>query len=247
MKILVTAGNTQTPIDRVRSISNIFTGKTGTLIALEAYRRDHSVELLTSHPELISSLVPDLPPSPAWVVHCYRTFDDLANLMEERIRNVKFDAIIHCAAVSDYRVEGIYTLGEGVSFDPNRSTWNSSTDAVSLIDVTQGKVKSNHPEIWFRMLPTVKLIDQIRPWGFAGVLVKFKLEVQKNHEELIEIAKRSREQSDADLIVANTLEAMQSLAWIVDRKHESEEVVRMSLPRRLLERVEALVKVHFPL
>ena len=50
MKILVTAGNTQTPIDRVRCITNIFSGKTGAQIALEAHRHGHSVVLLTSHP-----------------------------------------------------------------------------------------------------------------------------------------------------------------------------------------------------
>ena len=39
MNLLVTAGNTQVAIDRVRCITNIFTGRTGTAIALEAYRR----------------------------------------------------------------------------------------------------------------------------------------------------------------------------------------------------------------
>ena len=29
MKILVTAGNTQTPIDQVRCITNVFSGRTG--------------------------------------------------------------------------------------------------------------------------------------------------------------------------------------------------------------------------
>jgi phosphopantothenate-cysteine ligase/phosphopantothenoylcysteine decarboxylase/phosphopantothenate--cysteine ligase len=52
MHILVTAGNTQAPIDDVRCITNIFTGHTGTRIALAAYSRGHSITLLTSHPEL---------------------------------------------------------------------------------------------------------------------------------------------------------------------------------------------------
>ena len=37
------------------------------------------------------------------------------------------------------------------------------------------------------------------------VLVKFKLEVSRTQGELLEIARRSREESDADLIVANDL------------------------------------------
>ena len=51
MKLLVTAGNTLVPIDSVRGITNVFTGRTGAGIALHAYRRGHHVTLLTSHPE----------------------------------------------------------------------------------------------------------------------------------------------------------------------------------------------------
>lgn len=241
MQILVTAGNTQTPIDRVRSITNIFTGKTGTLIALEAWRRGHSVCLLTSHPEVVPNLVPDFAPLPGtWEMHAYRTFDDLERLMRETIAGTKFDAIVHCAAVSDYRVEGVYAPPLGVSFDPTRATWNTTEGEPPLVEVSAGKVKSHHAELWLRMVPTAKLIDRIREaWSFRGKLVKFKLEVGVNREDLIEIAAHSREQSGADFIVANTLEEMTRLAFIGDREGEFEEVVRMSLPRRLLEKLEA--------
>ena len=53
MNILVTAGNTQTPLDRVRCITNIFSGRTGARIAAEAAARGHRVTLLTSHPEVL--------------------------------------------------------------------------------------------------------------------------------------------------------------------------------------------------
>lgn len=33
MRVLVTAGATQVPIDRVRAITNVFTGRTGTQVA----------------------------------------------------------------------------------------------------------------------------------------------------------------------------------------------------------------------
>jgi phosphopantothenate-cysteine ligase/phosphopantothenoylcysteine decarboxylase/phosphopantothenate--cysteine ligase len=54
MNVLVTAGNTQTPIDRVRCITNVFSGRTGARVAMEAAARGHQVALLTSHPELLS-------------------------------------------------------------------------------------------------------------------------------------------------------------------------------------------------
>src|SRR6476646_6451465 len=43
MNLLVTAGNTLVPIDAVRCITNIFTGRTGASIARHAHERGHSV------------------------------------------------------------------------------------------------------------------------------------------------------------------------------------------------------------
>src|SRR5881398_2321606 len=104
MHLLVTAGNTQAPIDRVRCITNIFTGRTGAAIALRACDRGHTVTLLTSHPERI----PELPPASRWTLHHYRTFDDPRDLMAGQIKDGRFDVVIHCAAVSDYLSAGVF-------------------------------------------------------------------------------------------------------------------------------------------
>jgi len=47
-------GNTQVPIDRVRCLTNIFTGRTGAAIGWEACARGHRVTLITSHPETVA-------------------------------------------------------------------------------------------------------------------------------------------------------------------------------------------------
>src|SRR3972149_7914664 len=90
MRILVTAGNTQTPLDRVRCITNIFTGQTGTRIAREAHARGHAVCLLTSHPNLADVRCND---RGRWDVRPFRTFDDLHALMAEAIPSGAFDAV----------------------------------------------------------------------------------------------------------------------------------------------------------
>src|SRR6516162_6807655 len=109
MKILITAGNTQAPIDRVRCITNVFTGRTGAAIALEAHRRGHAVTLLTSHPEAVADLHHGPPPlTERWTVLRYRTFDDLRGDMARVIREGGPDAVVHCAAVSDYLPAGVY-------------------------------------------------------------------------------------------------------------------------------------------
>ncbi|MGA9855786.1 MAG: phosphopantothenoylcysteine decarboxylase, partial [Gammaproteobacteria bacterium] len=55
MNIFITAGNTLVPIDRVRGITNVFSGRTGAAIARCAWERGHTVTLLTSHPEAVDN------------------------------------------------------------------------------------------------------------------------------------------------------------------------------------------------
>jgi phosphopantothenate-cysteine ligase/phosphopantothenoylcysteine decarboxylase/phosphopantothenate--cysteine ligase len=153
MNILVTAGNTQTPVDRVRCITNIFSGRTGASIAARAFDRAHVVTLLTSHPEVLDS-IPAIRhrSAPDWRVRTYRTFDDLEAAMAEEIPGGGYDVVIHAAAVSDYRVAGIFTHADG-----------------TFTDAGAGKVKGSHPELWLKLTPTPKLVDRVRdPWGFAG-------------------------------------------------------------------------------
>src|SRR4051812_48958163 len=109
MNVLVTAGNTLVPIDRVRAITNVFTGRTGAGIALEAHGRGHAVTLLTSHPEVIHELRGDAAlEARRWRCLPYRTFDDLHAALAASLKAGGFDAVVHCAAVSDYRVAGTY-------------------------------------------------------------------------------------------------------------------------------------------
>jgi phosphopantothenoylcysteine synthetase/decarboxylase len=240
MRILVTAGNTQVPIDRVRCITNIFTGQTGARIALHAHAGGHEVRLLTSHPDVVAQKN-DTPPSDRWAVHVFKTFDDLHHQMEDSIRNGDWDAVIHCAAVSDYLAAGVYAPARETRFDVRSGQW-ISTGPASLMDRSAGKVKSDEPELWLRLARAPKLIDFVRTeWGFRGVLVKFKLEVAVDTQALIDIAERSRKQSDADLIVANTLEDRETWAVIGSAAGPYQRVNRGDLPARLLEHVE---RVH---
>jgi phosphopantothenoylcysteine synthetase/decarboxylase len=237
MNVLVTAGNTQVLIDRVRAITNIFTGRTGASIALAAHRRGHAVTLLTSHPDTVA----DAAPGQRWTLRGYQTFEDLQSLMEEAVRGGGFDAVIHSAAVSDYRADGVFSAAPGTRFRPADACWLSEAGAPRMEDRAAGKVKSDVPELWLRLVRTPKLVDRIRTdWGFRGVLVKFKLEVGVSDEELLQIAERSRRQSNADLLVANTLEGAGSWAYLGPLGGQYQRVVRGDLSNRLLEAVEQL-------
>jgi phosphopantothenoylcysteine synthetase/decarboxylase len=244
MHFLVTAGNTQTPIDRVRCLTNIFTGRTGTLIACQAHERGHQVTFLTSHPERIAECIPG-PPLDRWLVKTYRTFDDLQRLLERTIPRGSLDAVVHCAAVSDYRAAGIFAPARGTHLDAEGQWCSENLTPPSLIDRAAGKIKSNDPELWLRLVRTPKLIDRFRAeWGFQGILVKFKLEVSVDDGRLLEAAERSRLQSQADLMVANTLEGASQWAFIGPVEDLYQRVSRADLADRLLGQIEAIFKAR---
>jgi phosphopantothenoylcysteine synthetase/decarboxylase len=245
MNILVTAGNTQTPIDRVRAITNIFTGQTGTRIALAAHRRGHAVTLLRSFPEVMATYCVDERANPdSWEELSFRTFDDLQKSMEREIRDGQYDAVVHCAAVSDYRSAGVYAPAPGTGFDPGTQSWHGPSGGLpTMIDRAAGKVKSDENELWLRLVRTLKLIDLIRSdWAFRGILVKFKLEVGVSDEKLLTIAESSRLQSGADVMVANTLEGMEAWAFLGPIEGKYEKIDRPLLYDRLVDFLEALHK-----
>lgn len=223
MKILVTAGATQVPIDQVRAITNIFTGKTGTWIATYfAANKNNDVVLVTSNPDFMNPRV--LAPRTSMELIKYRTFQELAQIMEEQLRTGNFDVVIHSAAVSDYQVSRVCVLDETGQLVPV----DSST-----------KLSSKHEKMYLELVPTFKIIDQIRtPWGFRGKLVKFKLQVGISDEELVEIARKSRADSDADMIVANCLAWSAKYAYIIGRDNVPERVSRYGLPAGIARRLQ---------
>src|SRR5262245_228959 len=136
MRLLITAGNTQAPIDRVRCLTNIFSGKTGTSIALEAHARGHDIRLLTSHPEAVRALqAPGADLAKSWTVLPYRTFDELAALMAKQFASQSPGAVVHSAAVSDYLVTGVFARNESTRFEAD-GRWVSAAGTPALRDRT---------------------------------------------------------------------------------------------------------------
>ena len=249
MNVLITAGNTSIFLDLVRVITNIFKGRTGAFIARLFYKRGAKVTILTSNVSLTNRILgirtkwyrePGMSDWEArfskalhWVLNLgcsnkditvisYTTFNDLFTNMRELITNNHYDVVIHSAAVSDYDVAGIYQHENG-EFIP--------------VD-TAKKMSSSYKELYLKMIPTEKIIDYIRGWGFTGVLVKFKLQVGITDLELLDIANKSMHDSNADYIVANCLEWHWKYAYIISAKDDSiTKVDRLDLPKELYDRI----------
>ncbi|NTW14375.1 MAG: bifunctional phosphopantothenoylcysteine decarboxylase/phosphopantothenate synthase [Candidatus Moranbacteria bacterium] len=219
-KVLVTAGSTRVPIDQVRAITNIFQGKTGHDIARYMAREGADVTLVTSNNDVVG--VDRLR------VLRYSTFDELADIMAMEITDGAYDAVVHSAAVSDYKVSGVF----------------AKDDADRLVPLDSAKkVSSAHPNLYFELVPTEKLIDKIRAdWGFEGMIVKFKLEVGKTYSELISIATASVRASKADLIIANNLEWYRSAALFITPDGMSVTVGRPELAGEIWKKINVTEK-----
>ena len=218
-KILVTAGSTAVPIDRVRNISNIFKGNTGASIALEFAGQGDKVTLITSHGHLLNEQAVRM--LQVRILN-FRTYDELLQIMETEIKTGGYDVVIHSAAVSDYQVAEVCVM---------------DNEKLMPLDKSK-KVGSNHSDLYLHLKPTQKIIDLIRKsWGFKGYLVKFKLQVGISDEELIQIAKQSRIDSAADMIVANCLEWAKYKAYIIT-DDDTVNVSRTFLPDRIYEQIE---------
>lgn len=99
MKILITGGGSEEPIDNVRSIINFSTGKTSAFLADFFIRQNFDVTLLTSERSV-------LPENSKINILKYKTFQELKQKLENECKK-NYEIVLHAAAVSDYSPEKI--------------------------------------------------------------------------------------------------------------------------------------------
>ena len=178
-RILITSGPTRADIDAVRYISNRSTGRLGCRIAIEALALGARVALVAGP----ASVVPtgdDLSQeelSRLRVVDIETVPDLLETLKQEISARPRYDAVLHAMAVLDYVPQLVH----------------------------DGKVRSGKDTWTIRLMPTPKVIRQIKLWSPRTFLVGFKLEVDKTDDRLREIALAFQRENRTDLVVANDL------------------------------------------
>jgi len=101
-RILITAGPTWVPIDKVRVISNIASGETGVLIAEKFLRQGSKVTLLLG-PVALPYIKKGIK------LVRFKFFDELREKILRELKTGRYDIVIHAAAVSDYRPQKIYS------------------------------------------------------------------------------------------------------------------------------------------
>jgi len=132
----------------------------------------------------------------------YGSTDDLMVRMRAWVDRHPSGVVVHAAAVGDYSVDPA---------DP----------------VADSKIPSGQAELRIRLVPTPKILDQIKGWSSTVCLVSFKAADPKVvGAELQELAEAQRVRTSSDLVFANTIGNLDAdllmidpndAVWFVDR------------------------------
>lgn len=181
MKVLITSGGTKVPIDDVRHIGNMSSGKYGAEIAARFLEQRDSViffsEKGSKHPYNFLNINEDFGISDAesyFLPIQFKTYDDYLGVVNVSCREQP-DIIISAAAVSDY-----------------------------MVDKTDGKISSSDDEVIIRLKKAKKILPELRKAAPNAILVGFKLLVSPSYQE-VQKAVQKVLNSGADYVVYNDL------------------------------------------
>lgn len=215
--ILITAGGTSEPIDRVRSITNTGTGKLGSLIAEEFAGYDDVKNIYYVHGK--NAVMPECEKVTAVPVG---STDDLLNTVKKLCTENRIDAVIHSMAVSDFRVRSVLALSTAMAIiQPSGGTENVFyfADRESIVKKTN-KISSDVKDPVIFLEKTPKVLPVFRELLPDAVIVGFKLLDGVSHEELMDTAYRLLKNNCCDYVLANdyrTVEKGEHQGFLLDR------------------------------
>ena len=180
MNCIVTAGPTYESLDNVRRLTNFSTGRLGSELADFLVARGHQVTLLIGQQATYGGA------HQAQKVEVFTTTADLSGRLKA-LSAQPVDALFHAAAVSDF------TFGK---------TWFRSA-AGEMTEVKSGKLSTRQGTLLAELVPTPKLIAELRGWYPKARLVGWKFEVDGDRAGVIALAERQMTDCRTDACVAN--------------------------------------------
>lgn len=214
-KIIITAGPTNERIDAVMKITNMSTGALGAKIAEKILNeKDGEIECLYYLSTKLSRK-PDVISDKLKLITIEST-DDLLKELERLLSCEKIDAVIHSAAVGDYKGKYCITasmLAEQIMkcFEENNDKNILKEEILELIRnprqtvSDEHKISSYEADLMFMLDLTPKVIGKIKELSNDTMLIGFKLLDGVSKDELIEVASKLRIKNKADYIIANDL------------------------------------------
>lgn len=180
MNCIVTAGPTYEKLDQVRRLTNFSTGKLGIELARFLTERGHDVTLLVGEQATFQGN------RKANRVEVFSTTADLQGWFQA-LAGGRVDAVFHAAAVSDFCFGKVFVRTAGGELEEIRS----------------GKLTTRQGPVLAELVPTPKLIAELRDWYPRAKLVGWKYEVDGDRESVIAAGARQLHECLTDVCVAN--------------------------------------------
>lgn len=180
MNCIVTAGPTYETMDNVRRLTNFSTGRLGTELANFLTARGHRTTLL------IGEQATHCGERRAHQVSQFTTTADLA----QKLRSAASDeigAVLHAAAVSDFSFGKI---------------WLRSADG-QLSEIKSGKISTRQGTLMAELVPTPKIIAELRNWHPTARLIGWKYEVDGGRSAVLGAAEEQIAGCRTNACVAN--------------------------------------------
>lgn len=228
--IIIDAGPTNERIDAVMKITNMSTGALGSIIAdtiLEQFNEQvenvfYISTKLSYKPRVKSEKVTFLQ---------VESTDDLINTLETLFSTYKIDAIVHSAAVGDYKgryviraedlVEEIINSDfTSLSQDDQREKLLNIFKNPSAVCNDDTKISSYEENLMVMLDLTPKVISRIKCLSPDTMLIGFKLLEGVSEQELFDVASKLLKKNNADYIIANLLDRIGSgkhFAMVIDK------------------------------
>ena len=181
MNCIVTAGPTYEPLDDVRRLTNFSTGRLGTELANFLAARGHKIILIIGEQATYSG------EHRAQRVELFSTTADLRAKLKA-VSTKKVDVIFHAAAVSDF------TFGRILIPD----------EASKLVEIKGAKkISTRQEKMLAELLPTPKIISELRGWFPKTKIVGWKFEAEGKRADAMAAARRQLAENSTDLCVVN--------------------------------------------
>jgi phosphopantothenoylcysteine decarboxylase/phosphopantothenate--cysteine ligase len=180
MRCIVTAGPTFEPLDAVRRLTNFSTGRLGSELADFLAAHGHETTLLIGQHATFAG---------ERLVRHVETFSTTENLrahLQARAGHA-VEAVFHAAAVSDFAFGKI---------------WRNSPQG-ELTELKAGKVTTRQGTLLAELLPTPKIIAELRQWFPTARLVGWKYEVDGDRSGVVRLAEKQIADCRTDACVAN--------------------------------------------
>jgi phosphopantothenoylcysteine decarboxylase/phosphopantothenate--cysteine ligase len=180
MHCIVTAGPTYESLDNVRRLTNFSTGRLGCELAAFLSTKGHDVTLLIGQQATYCG------ERRANKVETFSTTEDLRQHLA-RLSHESVGALFHAAAVSDF------TFGK---------IWLRSPQG-ELMEMKSGKISTRQGTLLAELIPTPKIIAELRDWFPQSQLVGWKYEVDGNRLNAIQLAQKQISDCRTDACVVN--------------------------------------------